>query len=457
MLGRTRFWLVAAVLIVGVGAAGVSASGAATSAPVGPIQHVVIIYEENHSFDNLLGALCVQLSRCDGTTTGVVRNSLGNDISFAMQASPDLVPSVGHSPDDQVSAIDGGRMDGWPEISGCSANKSYACVTQYAPSQIPNVASLASSYVISDHTFEPAPSASWGSHLELAASTLDGFDGNNPSASTGGVGWGCDSKLTTSWQDSPGGPIRQVPSCVPNKDGTGAFEPTPVAWVPTIMDRLQNAHLSWRIYASPRGESGYGWAICPTFADCLDSSESTQQVDNTAFASDAEAGHLPAFSIVTPTAPNSEHNTRSMTVGDNWVGAQVKAIMSGSDWSSTAIFLVWDDCGCFYDHVSPPSGEGIRVPVVIVSPFAKAAYDDPTPATLDSLLAFTEHAFGLRPLTQADANAYDYSNSFTVPISPNASGGAPVRHAAVNLTAHRLTPADLQTLRTTRPDPDDDT
>jgi phospholipase C len=412
---------------------------------------VVVLYAENHSFDNILGALCVQLARCDGTTTAKVGNGHGGTISFTMAQGPDLVPSVGHAPADQTTAIAGGAMTGWNQIPGCSEADHYACATQYQPSTIPNVAQLASAYTISDHTFEPVASASWGSHLELAASTLDGFVGDNPSTSTGGAGWGCNTRLTTQWQASPGAPVQTVPSCVPKSDGSGAFEPTPVPWVPTIMDRLDTARLSWKIYASPKGGSGYGWAICPTFAECLDTPQSAHQVPNTQFAADATTGRLPAFSMVTPTAPNSEHNTRSMTEGDNWLGAQIKAVMSGSEWSSTAIFLTWDDCGCFYDHVPPPAGEGVRVPMIIISPYAKAAFVDPTPATLNSILAFTEHVFGLTPLTTADADAYDYSNSFTVPLTPVRGDATAPHHDAVDLIQRVLTPAEIRALRAVPP------
>jgi phospholipase C len=463
-LGRP-FWLAALIfatggLIVFRGTAPPAAGvEAITTAPAGPIQHVVIIDQENHSFDNLLGVLCVQLHRCDGTTTGVVSNGHGGDIAFRMPSAPDLVGSVGHEPTDQEMAIDGGKMDGWAGISGCELSTGFACVSQYQPSQIPNIAALASQYVISDHTFEPGLSASWGSHLELAASTLDGFLGVNPSNSTGGVGWGCDSDLTSPWQPSPGAPIQIVPSCVPEPDGTGAFESTPVKWVPTIMDRLRNAGLSWGIYAPGRGSSGYGWAVCPTFADCLDTTEASHQHDSSKFASVAAAGALPAFSILIPSGTDSQHNSQSMIVGDNWIAQNVQAIMSGPDWSSTAIFITWDDCGCFYDHVSPPGSEGIRVPMIIVSPYAKAAYDDSTPATFDSLLAFTEHVFGLAPLNASDGSVYDYSNSFTVTLSAKPGATRPAVHGAVHLVQHALSPAQIRALRNAPPDPpnEDDT
>src|SRR2546422_4724334 len=107
-----------------------------------------------------------------------------------------------------------------------------------------------------------------------------------------------------------------------------------------------------------------------------------------------------------------------MLKGDNRIGQAVSAIMTSPQWSSTAIFITYDDCGCFYDHVPPPAGLGIRVPMVIVSPYAIPGSTDSADASVASMLAFTEHMFGLAPLTSEDANAYDYSNSFGFLQSP---------------------------------------
>ena len=101
-----------------------------------------------------------------------------------------------------------------------------------------------------------------------------------------------------------------------------------------------------------------------------------------------------------------------MLKGDNWIGSVVGAIEQGTDWRSTAIFITYDDCGCFYDHVPPPTGLGIRVPMVIVSPFARRGYTDSHPASFASMLAFVERDFDLKPLSLQDATAYDYHQSF---------------------------------------------
>jgi phospholipase C len=123
-----------------------------------------------------------------------------------------------------------------------------------------------------------------------------------------------------------------------------------------------------------------------------------------------------------------------MIKGDNWIGEMVSAIENGPNWSSTAIFITYDDCGCFYDHVAPgknPDGtqQGVRVPMVIVSPFAKPGFTDSTPATFASVLAFTEHTYGLAPLSTNDASAYAYSNAFDFTQAP--AGAVPLHQSTV--------------------------
>src|SRR5438552_8042389 len=137
-----------------------------------------------------------------------------------------------------------------------------------------------------------------------------------------------------------------------------------------------------------------------------------------------------------------------MAQGDNWIGLVVSAIMNGPQWSSTAIFLTYDDCGCFYDHVAPPGTLGIRVPMVIVSPYARPGFTDSTDASFASLLAFTEHTFNLPPLAAADAAAYDYSASFDFTQRPL---------PAIALSRHELPPGTARQLKEHPPDPDDPT
>jgi phospholipase C len=108
-----------------------------------------------------------------------------------------------------------------------------------------------------------------------------------------------------------------------------------------------------------------------------------------------------------------------MAVGDNYIGRVVSAVENSPEWNSTVIFITYDDCGCFYDHVVPPGGMGPRNPMVIVSPWAKPAYTDSEPAAQPySMLAFIQHNFGLSSLSAEVDSSYDYANSFSFTQRP---------------------------------------
>jgi phospholipase C len=220
------------------------------------------------------------------------------------------------------------------------------------------------------------------------------------------------------------------PSCVPAPKGspevkkeTPAVRNSPAHWVPTIMDSLKKAGDTFKIYAASKSDDDYIWDVCPTFADCLYTNEAKSLVPTASVLTDAKSGTLPNFSLLTPaTGPSgstSQHNGTSMSTGDNWIGKVISAIENGPQWQSTAIFLTWDDCGCFYDSVTPPSGLGIRVPMILISPWAIKGHTDHNVATWASLLAFTEHVLGLPPLNSADKSAYNYLKSFNFSQTPS--------------------------------------
>jgi len=399
------------------------ASGATTRAAVTPIQHVVVIFQENHTFDNLLGAVCVQdRLACDTTTSGILDD--GTRIPLSVQ--PDLVPQVDHSVIAQQTAINHGAMDGFNQIAGCGPPQ-FACYTQVPAAEIPNLAKLAQRYVISDHMFSQNPVPSFGAHLALVAGQQDGFRGDNPYADASVAplqGWGCDSRTDEPWLDptNPDAHDVRVPSCIPRPDGYGPYRTSPVKPIPTILDRLTSAGLSWRLYTDVNTSgTGYIWSICPYFAECLYDPNNHNRPDpnwvpRSRFAADAAAGTLPAYSVVVPDYALSQHNQTSMVAGDNYLEHLVSAVMNGppAQWNSTVIFITYDDCGCFYDHVAPPAGSdlGIRLPMVIVSPQTKASFVDHTQASFDSMLAFVENNWALSPLSPSDADAYDYCHSF---------------------------------------------
>ncbi len=147
---------------------GTAVSTPHTARAVGsPITHVVILFQENHSFDNVLGLFCVSPpdghQPCDGATSGLAHN--GKRIPLRPQ--PDIAPDVSHSRHSAIVAMDHGKMDGFNLIPGCSGSRRYRCYTQSFQSQIPNLWDLAGHFVVADHIFEDYPTSSWGSHIVL--------------------------------------------------------------------------------------------------------------------------------------------------------------------------------------------------------------------------------------------------------------------------------------------------
>ncbi len=417
---RSRSWMFALFLPVAL-AVGLEPQSAAAPPVKSPIRHIVVIYMENHTFNNVLGKLCVEDQRCEGTTTG----QLSDGSTIPLTQATDIVPAIAHGTRSTRNAIRGGAMNGFDTVVHCRQSDGYACYTQYAPEQIPNLAALARNFVIADHTFNSDVFSSWVSHISLVSSTKDGFFGNIPQATDQpkGPGWGCDSNMDAAWTPPGSDTSIMVPACVPDQNGFGPYRPSPVQWVPTIMDRMDAAGLSWRLDSGEGTENtgvgtGYAWSTCPSFADCLYTSQVKKFRPWDAIINQANIGRLPRLAIVTPPYQDSQHNHASMLRGDNWIGSIVQAIMNSSQWNSTAIFISYDDCGCFYDEVPPPNGFGIRTPMVIVSPYAKAGFTDSNIASTNSILAFIEHQYNLRPLGEGDQNAYDYTDSFDFAQSP---------------------------------------
>jgi phospholipase C len=210
---------------------------------------------------------------------------------------------------------------------------------------------------------------------------------------------------------------------VPVMDAEGKVsEQAPCFDFPTLADRLESAGISWRYYAPHRGVYGYQWSTLDAIRHIRFGQLWKQRVVTDAdFARDARKGNLPAVSWLV-TGANSEHPPFSTCEGENWTVKEINAIMQGPLWSSTAIFLTWDDFGGFYDHVPPPNvdqfGLGPRVPLLIISPYAKAGYISHTQYDFSSFLAFVEARLGLKPLGQRDAQANNMLDSFDFKQAP---------------------------------------
>ncbi len=366
------------------------------------IQHIVLIIKENRSFDEMFGTFPGAV----GTTTGTL--STGQVVPLGHTADR-VVRDVNHTFSDATTAIDNGKMDQFDLVndggSQCSVNGDYLCMSQLLQGDIPNYFTYASNFTLADEMFSSLKGSSMPNHLYTIAAQSGGVINN---VNNQPDSWGCDAPEGTT---------------VPVVDAEGNLtEQFPCFDFQTLADSLDNAGVSWLFYSSP----GNTWNSYDEINHIRNTSLwQTNIAAETQFVTDAENGQLPAVSWLVPNSDESEHPTNSSCDGENWSVEQINAVMQGPDWGSTAIFLVWDDYGGFYDHVAPSEldqfGLGPRVPMLIISPYAMAGYISNTTYEFSSFLKFAEERFNLPALTERDANANDMLDSFDfnqAPLSP---------------------------------------
>lgn len=351
-----------------------------------PIKHVVIIIKENRSFDHMFGAY----PGVAGATTGVISTGQTIPLSHA----PDKAKNYGHTWQNFHTDVDGGKMDKFNLIAGCTDN---SCYSQYTCADIPNYCSYAANYMLADHFFSTLDGPSFPNHQYFIAGQA-GYAVNNPyNPAGGGTTWGCDAPSTA-----------LVQTINPNTLVKGKVYPC--FDYETLGDVLTSAGLGWSYYAPNSATSGYIWSAYDAVAHIRNTNAWAQHVvDFKNFPSDAAAGRLPEVTWLVPSAYYSEHPTSLMSVGQKWSVQQLNAIMASPEWSSTVVFLLWDDPGGFYDHVAPPTadffGFGMRVPLLVISPYVKPGTIYSKPISFDSVLNFIEYNWNLSPLTARDANA----------------------------------------------------
>jgi phospholipase C len=364
------------------------------------IQHIVFIIKENRSFDMYFGTF----PGADGVTSAVI--STGERIS--LRHGTDRMPrDIGHDWDDVQTAMHDGQMDRFDLIRGNRRNDMLS-LTQFLRSDIPNYWSYAEHFALADRMFSSLAGPSFPNHLYTVAAQSGGAI-NNPDS----FDWGCDADVRTRVDvlSATGQVSRQYP----------CFDMT------TVTDRLEAAGVSWQYYAPQQGQHGYIWSALDAVRHVRFGPQwQSRVVPENKFADDAAKGTLPAVSWLVPDFDVSEHPTVdafagttlnvSACAGENWTVRQINAIMQGPLWPKTAIVLAWDDFGGFYDHVVPPVsdhlGLGPRVPLIVISPYAKEGIVSHTTYEFASVLQMIENRYRLKALNKRDVQANSLLDMF---------------------------------------------
>ncbi len=243
---------------------------------------------------------------------------------------------------------------------------------------------MARQYVLADRFFASDEDGSFVSHQYLISGQA-----KNTSGLPGSTPWGCDGTGVMQLLDPstiPGTPTQNTIS--------DCFDP-----YPTLADDVDRLRLTWRFYSAPPSNLGYLWSAYDEVKHIREGPEWAANVvpDNNQFLGDVAAGTLANVTWITPRVGQSDHPASRSTTGPLWVKGVVNAIGESQFWNSTAIFLLWDDWGGWYDHVPPPivdfDGLGVRVPLIVISPYSRRGVAHTT-YEFGSLLSFVEQNFG---------------------------------------------------------------
>ncbi len=378
--------------------------------PIHKIKHVVIIMQENRSFDSYFGTF----PGADGIPAGVCVPDPVNGGCVAPFHNPADVNYGGpHGANNAVADIDGGNMDGFigqaenarhcgtndPSCSPCdsSGQSQTQCVDvmgYHDAREIPNYWTYAEDYVLQDHMFEPNASWSLPEHL-YQVSEWSAFCTNALQP------FSCVNDLQN---PNPDGGTNRPNNGVPLyawTDMTYLLHKNDVSWGYYVFKGTEpDCENDSAVTCAPvqQGPKTPGiWNPLPSFTDVIQDNQVGNVQSLTNFFTAASAGNLPAVSWIAPNGTVSEHPPALVSAGQTYVTGLINAIMNSPDWNSTAIFLAWDDWGGFYDHVQPPSvdenGYGLRVPALVISPYAKQGYIDHQTLSFDAYNKFIEDDF----------------------------------------------------------------
>jgi phospholipase C len=384
----------------------------APNASTVPIQHVVYIMMENHAFDNYFGTYCQKLGPQCATTAAGTPPGTCLPKNPARGATPCIKPFLFSSAIANTVDLDHGWNASHLSYNNGSMNGFYIAegrhnqtMGYYDSSIIPAYWDVAQQYSVADNFYSSSLTYSLPNHWFLVA-------GTSPPASLG----------TKEFNTPPTSPLTSTERHYLNQaNSTLALD-----------DLLQNSTTSWRYYDKPL-PSTYAksvskrtvfsfWDPLSAKSESYTSAFTSHFVTRNNFVNDSKNGTLPNVSWLIPDMAHSDHPPQNITVGMDWAMAQIEAVEASPEWSSTVVFLSWDEYGGFWDHVAPPqvdnAGYGFRVPLLVVSPYTRENYVDHQLGSFDSLLRFAEWRFGFGNFTARDGTTPVPWESFDFTANP---------------------------------------
>jgi phospholipase C len=401
-----------------------------------PIEHVIFIIKENRTFDHFFGKYPGAEGATEGETLECGPGGCVPGSPIPLKPAPYVQPhDITHGFSSGLYAINGGEMNGYNIIGEGQDLSGYV---QHSRRTLPNYWAYADRFVLSDHFFTSMYGPTFPEHLYTVAAQAYGIVDNKTNADTEGNY--CDDPLefTKRFRGdlAPDDLSRimkledEITKEIPDQLVRIAqyWEDTRTCFnIRVLPDLLERNGISWKYYANAdQWMNGLQAIRHVRFGPMW---QKVQEPET--FLRDVRGGGLPAVSWLVPPEGNANEHPGSGTnvcEGENWTVEQINAVMRSEYWRTTAIVLVWDDFGGFYDHVPPPhvdvEGLGPRTPGLIISPWVRqgdnpdGGYIDSTPYEFSSVLRFIEELHGLNPMTDRDADANPLMGAFDFRGSP---------------------------------------
>jgi phospholipase C len=358
-----------------------------------PIKHLIVLMQENHTFDNYFGTYPGADGIPSGTKMPVDPKNPQTGYVESWYVGNSTITDLSHNSATFNAQFNAGKMDGFVSALNNRNQDGRVAMGYYDGRDIPYYWNLADNYVLFDRFFSSAKDGSFANHMYWVA-------GVSPVADRG-------QKLSDK-----------------------------LANVPTIFDRLQEAGVSWKFYVENydptityrnlgnlgNRESQIIWVPLLNIDRFLDDPNlSSRIVDLSQYYTDLRQGTLPSVAYIIPSGA-SEHPPQAPGTGQRFIKTLIQELMRSNAWDSSAFLMLYDDWGGWYDHVSPPQvdkyGYGFRVPGILVSPYARKGYIDNTQLDFTSILKFIEENWSVASLADRDAKANNFLSAFDFKQAP---------------------------------------